>query len=95
MSSDCEHLDFAASVEVNRLSKDEGSPINAYAAEIRIECAHCRERFVFMGLDPGMMPTGPMRSVDGTTALMPIRPLSAGEAFGLGVPGFRVMGGRA
>lgn len=41
----CPHQDFSASVEVNRLSKDEGGPIDAYSADIRVWCTDCNEPF--------------------------------------------------
>lgn len=61
-----------------------------YMAEIRVHCANCDERFRWIGVEAGMMPSRPMCSVDETELHAPLRPASADPDFGLGIPGFAV-----
>jgi hypothetical protein len=86
----CEHPDFGASVEVNRLYADPDGPIDGYMADLRIWCAACKEKFRFNGVPAGAMPNRPACSVDETELHVPIRPASADPSFGLGIPGFAV-----
>jgi hypothetical protein len=86
----CPHEDFAASVEVNRLSGAEGGPIDAYSADLRISCAGCGEPFRFIGVPAGLMPDRPACSVGEDELHLPIRPASADPDFGLGIPGFAI-----
>ena len=85
----CKHLDFAASVVCNRLTKSDKEPeIIAYAAEIRINCANCGLPFEFIGVEAGLMPDRPMSSVDAQELRVPIRP--KGLDLLPAIPGFRV-----
>lgn len=86
----CLHENFGAVVEVNRLSQVEGGPIDAYAADIRVQCADCGEPFRWVGVPAGLSPRQPMCSVDETELRAPLRPASADPDFGLGMPGFAV-----
>lgn len=88
----CPHGDFAAEVEVNRLtSGDEpGASVTGYSATIRVRCAQCDEPFRWTGVQAGLMPDRPMCSVDETELRAPLRPASADPDFGLGIPGFAV-----
>jgi hypothetical protein len=86
----CPHEDFEVWAEVNRLSSTEGGPVDAFAADIKINCANCGESFRWIGLEAGLMPSRPMVSVDETQLRAPIRPASADPDFGLGIPGFAV-----
>lgn len=88
----CPHENFAANVEVNRLASSEepGAPITGYAADITVWCADCGERFRWIGVQAGLMPSQPMCSVDETELRAPLRPASADPDFGMGIPGFAV-----
>jgi hypothetical protein len=86
----CLHEDFQVWAEVNRLSAAEGGPVDAYAADIKINCANCQEPFRWIGLQAGLMRDRPMVSVDETQLRAPIRPASSDPDFGLGIPGFAV-----
>lgn len=79
--AECDHQDFAAVVEVNRL---EGS--GRFSADVRIECAECGERFRFLGLPVGLDLNGAAVSVDGCEARLAIAPRSASD-LPLGKPG--------
>ena len=86
----CPHEDFAAMVEVNRLTHGDGGPVTGYSADITIRCARCDESFRFIGCPAGLSPGQPMVSVDEATLHVPIRPASADPDFGLGIPGFAI-----
>jgi hypothetical protein len=85
----CPHENFSAAVGVNRLT-DEAGTVNAFSAEITVECAACGEKFRWIGADAGLSPGKPMVSVDEFTLRAPIRPASADPDFGLGIPGFSI-----
>jgi hypothetical protein len=89
----CAHENFDAYVEVGRITDSDGTAVIAYAANIRVECAGCREPFRWTGLKAGLSPAGPMCSVDETEMRAPLRPASADPDFGLGIPGFAVEAG--
>lgn len=86
----CEHPDFVAEVEVNRLNDTDGGPITAYSADLRISCAACGEPFRFIGVRAGASGGEPRCSVDEAELHIPIRPASADPDFGLGIPGFAI-----
>lgn len=86
----CPHEHFTATVEVNRLCKTDGGPIEAYSADIRVQCAQCGEPFRWIGAPAGLQPDRPCVSVDETELRAPLRPASADPDFGLGIPGFAV-----
>ncbi|GAA3173144.1 hypothetical protein [Nonomuraea salmonea] len=86
----CEHLDFAAQVGINRLTKEEGGPVTAYSADIEVRCAACGVRFEWMGLECGMLPDRPMVDVSGTMMAAPLRPVGSDPSFGMDAPGYRV-----
>lgn len=89
----CEHENFAANVEVNRLSAEEGGPIDSFTASVFIRCADCDEPMVFLGPMPcGDLPHEPAVNPDATELRLPIRPRSAPDDFGLNRPGFRMTG---
>ena len=85
MPERCEHTDFKAEVDVNRLL-DSGR----FMADVRIQCATCHERFVFMGLALGVNLGQPMMSVGGHEARLPIRPASEALPAWRGALGFSV-----
>lgn len=85
----CEHKDFKAVVNVNRLTKSEtDSTVIAYSADVRINCIECGLPFEFIGVDAGMMPDKPMASVDAQELRAPIRP--KGLRIMPAIPGFMV-----
>ena len=86
----CPHLNFAASVEVNRLTDVEGGPVTGYSADITVQCADCGEPFRWIGVPAGMSPARPMCSADEAELHAPIRPASSDPDFGLGIPGFAI-----
>jgi hypothetical protein len=65
----CEHKDFNARVSVNRL-EDTGR----FSADIRIQCAACKEPFRFLGVEAGSSPFEPKVSIDGLELRAPIEP---------------------
>lgn len=90
MDRACPHENFEADVAVNRLTADDGGPVEGYSADIRISCAACGERFRWIGVPAGLMPSRPACSVDETELHAPLRPASSDPDFGLGLPGFAV-----
>jgi hypothetical protein len=70
----CEHLNFAARVEVNRI-EDKGQ----FAADVHIECVECHKPFRFLGLPGGVSLEKPTVSIDCTEARLPIAPGSLFE----------------
>jgi hypothetical protein len=87
----CPHEDFEASVEVNRLTGQEGDVApDAYSADVKVWCARCGELFRWIGVQAGLMPSRPMCSVDETVLYAPLRPASSDPDFGLGIPGYAV-----
>jgi hypothetical protein len=87
----CAHEVFDAQVGIHRLTRsDEDPTVIAFMAEVAVECEQCGERFRWIGAPAGHLPNQPTRTVDGFTLNVPLRPASADEDFGLGIPGFRV-----
>lgn len=87
----CPHETFEAFVEINHLQASDTDPsVVGYAADIRVHCATCEERFRWTGLQAGLSSARPMVSVDETVLHAPLRPASADPDFGLGLPGFAV-----
>jgi hypothetical protein len=87
----CPHENFAAEVDVNRLMDgDNGRPdvVIGYNADVRVRCADCDEKFRWIGVPAGLMPSKPMVSVDETELRAPLRPASSDHDFGMGIPGF-------
>lgn len=89
--SECDHANFAAEVDVNRLPEKEGGPIKRYCADVRIKCAECGLPFRFIGLPAGLDLNGAATSVDATEARLAVAP--KGEVVSVmegGVRGFSV-----
>lgn len=63
----CKHENFEAYVDVNRL-QDSGR----FSADVRINCAQCKEPFRFLALPCGLDLNGATVSVDGTEARLAI-----------------------
>ena len=70
----CEHPEFVADVDVNRLSHEDGGPITHYDADIRIRCKECGMDFEFVGAAYGMSPYHPAMSIDAKELHVPIVP---------------------
>lgn len=68
----CPHLNFAAHVNVARLSEEEGGAITGYAADIKIHCTSCKAPMRFVGIDFGHSSTEPRVSVDRTELRAPL-----------------------
>lgn len=67
----CEHMNFHATVEVNRVQHPEAM---SFLADIRIRCADCEHPFAFVGLPCGMNYTEPMVSPDHLELRAPVTP---------------------
>lgn len=70
----CEHKNFAARVNVARLTREDTGPVSGFMAEITIQCADCGRRFQFLGLEPGIDLQGARASIDGLEAHIAICP---------------------
>ena len=87
----CQHEDFEARVEINRLLGCEGdTEPTAFAADITANCARCGERFRWIGVPAGFAGGHPTTSVDEFTLTAPLRPASSDPDFGLGIPGYAI-----
>lgn len=73
MASPCEHNNFLADVDVNRLENKHGE-IHRYQADVRIKCTECGLPFRFIGLPAGMDLNGAAVSIDGQEARLAIAP---------------------
>jgi hypothetical protein len=79
----CEHKNFRAEVDVNRL-EDSG----AFMADIRIFCTECDLPFVFRGIEAGLSFEKPMASITGQELHAPIHPKDS--VIFPTVPGYRI-----
>ena len=79
--SECEHLDFEASVTVNRLED-----VGRFAADVHIECRECGRPFLFVGLPGGLALDHPTVSVGWTEAHLPIQPAPRTFEYPIGLP---------
>src|SRR6267378_831653 len=87
----CPHADFAAEVEVNRLTASDDDPtVIGYSASAWVRCADCDEPFRWTGVPAGSSPHHPACSPDETELRAPLRPASSDPDFGLGLPGFTI-----
>lgn len=91
----CPHPDFAVFADVARIVKSgepetDDTPAMAYTASLRVECAACGERFRWIGVQAGDMPSRPMCGVDEFELRAPLRPATSDPDFGLGMPGFAI-----
>ena len=68
----CQHEQFGATVNVNRITH-EGEPLR-FAADVKIRCNQCGEPFRFLGVDSGLSFERPMTSIDGLELRAPIEP---------------------
>jgi hypothetical protein len=86
----CPHEDFHVFAEVDRISREDGGPVIAFALTVRVDCVQCGEKFRFTGLQAGLRPDRPTVSPGEDELRAPMRPASADPDFGLGIPGFAV-----
>lgn len=87
----CPHENFAADVDVNRrIASDDDPTVIGFAADIRIACANCGERFRWIGIPAGLLAGRPTCSIDEFELHAPIRPATGDPDFGLGIPGYAV-----
>jgi hypothetical protein len=70
----CPHLNFAAQVNVARITDDKTGNLLYFTTEIRVECAECGLPFHFKGLPCGLNPHGAAMSPDGLEARISIGP---------------------
>jgi hypothetical protein len=86
----CEHMDFQANVEVNRLVKEGTGELEGLSVDVRAVCVACNEPVIFhgQGITVGMLSDRPCISVDGAELRIPARMQSHDPHFGLGLPGF-------
>lgn len=74
--SDCSHENFAATVDVRRLTDEQGRVRN-FIAEVTVRCTQCEQPFHFVCADTGFSFVRPTVSVGATMLHAPIAP---GEA---------------
>lgn len=70
----CPHLDFAARVDVHRITRVEAGAVAWFQADVRIECTACHLPFRFIGLPSGLDMNGAAVSLDGFEARLAIAP---------------------
>ena len=70
----CSHPNFESEIRVFRLTKEEGSEVYDYTADVKIRCSLCKTPMRFKGLPGGVNPSSPTINFDGTEARMPIEP---------------------
>lgn len=75
MKESCKHIHFSSSVYVNRIvEKEDDQDAKSFSICVKINCADCREPFVFMGLPFGYSEWQPSMSPDRIEARLPIAP---------------------
>jgi hypothetical protein len=72
----CEHKNFAANVDVNRIVHYEKENIISFAAELKIKCSDCGLPFEFRGFESGFSFHKPMINVNCQELRLPIIPSS-------------------
>lgn len=85
MANECEHLNFASTVRINRLTNvrmPTGGPVTGYMADIRVQCVDCSEPFRWRCAQHGVDFHGPSVSADGMELRAPLRPASSATEFG-------------
>ena len=80
----CLHEHFKTKVQILRLSRAEGSPVESFRFEAQVICAQCKVRFRFVGMKAGLSYSEPMVSPDATELRAPIEAAYVEEI--LGVP---------
>lgn len=87
---ECQHQNFNAFCEVNRIFKDESNPgdIVAYTMDVRAACRECGQEFAFFGVPNGMSFYQPTMSIDGKRICLPM--VIPGTEPPKGLAGFKV-----
>jgi len=70
----CQHKEFHANVEVNRITRGEDGPVYAYMADLKIHCVQCGIVFRFKGMPAGLNWERPTCSFLRDEARLPIEP---------------------
>lgn len=71
----CEHKDFVASVDVNRIEPGDGDGGRLrFTVDLRVQCADCDLPFRFLGLPSGLDMNGAAVSINGEEACLAIAP---------------------
>jgi len=86
MHYECPHNEFAANVDVVRLT-DEGGVVVGYSVDVTCECAGCHQPFVFHAPVVGLLSGTPTRDVSGQKLSAPGRVATQPDDFGLQLPG--------
>lgn len=69
---DCEHLEFEAHVDINRITDDADKHVLYLSVELNIKCKECHKAMLFNGMPMGLSPYHPATDVDGVTARLPM-----------------------
>lgn len=70
----CEHMNFAAHVQVHRLCARDGMPASDFSADVAVKCADCGLPFRFLCPTTGSFWNLPAKSVSGLELRAPIHP---------------------
>lgn len=70
----CDHEQFKADCDINRLSETDDGPITGYSINISVKCIQCGQKFRFLGVPAGSDHQFPRASIDGTELRAPIEP---------------------
>lgn len=96
--AECQHEQFEARAEVNRLHSDGDTDPHSFAAGLRIKCVQCGVSFGFRCPNVGVLPDRPACSPDALEIRLPLIPPSELELLGplaamqgtSGHPGFSI-----
>jgi hypothetical protein len=69
--SECQHENFSANVEVNRITRGEGGPVYTFNVSVTVECAQCKMPLSFEGLPRGVNLDEPVTGPWGIEARLP------------------------
>jgi hypothetical protein len=86
----CEHENFQAVVEINRLAADDGGAVLGLSAEIHAWCTDCDEPVLWFVPDVGLLRDRPTISPNAQEMRVPCRVGDQPGDFGLDLPGFLV-----
>lgn len=78
----CEHMNFRAQVDVNRLIDEAGEQAMRFSADIHIACLECGVKFRFLGSRFGASAVEPMLSADALELRTPIEPAYTQQVLG-------------
>lgn len=86
----CPHENFAANVEVNRLSKGEGGAIESYSCDVTVKCHDCGMPFRFCIDDVGLQHGKVMVAPNGQELRVYVEPSDGSLQGKAKPPGFRI-----